>query len=71
MPVHNIAVREDVYDRLARAKRQGESFSEEIDRLLQRRGRLSDFVGALAGTPEIERIAADIAQGRKLARSRT
>jgi predicted CopG family antitoxin len=38
MSTKTIAVESQVYDRLARAKREGESFSKTIDRLLRHVG---------------------------------
>jgi predicted CopG family antitoxin len=38
MSTKTIAVESQVYDRLARAKREGESFSKTIDRLLRQVG---------------------------------
>lgn len=54
----NISVREDVYRRLVNAKGEDESFSDAIDRLLDRREGdhpLYDLVGAL-DEEAIERV---------------
>ena len=45
MSSRNIAVREDVYIELQRRKGSGESFTEVIVRLLERKGRPSDAAG--------------------------
>ncbi len=67
MASKNIAVRDEVYSKLAKVKRDDESFSDAIDRLLRKTGRLSDFAGALEGTKDLEAMDADIRRIRKLA----
>ena len=42
----NIALAEDVYRDLKRMKREGESFSELIRRLMKTRGAISDLAGS-------------------------
>lgn len=42
----NISIRKDVYQALKRRKLKGESFSDVLERLLQRPARFSDFFGA-------------------------
>ncbi len=48
MATKNIAIREDVYKRLLSSKRNEESFSDAIDRLLQRKTSLLSFAGVFA-----------------------
>ncbi|MCF2135902.1 MAG: antitoxin VapB family protein [Candidatus Thorarchaeota archaeon] len=43
----NIAVSEDVYRELRALKREGESFSDVLRRLLRRRSRLTDLAGSM------------------------
>ncbi len=50
----NIAVADDVYEMLAKEKRDGESFSDVIRRLAARKPRLTELFGALADLPEEE-----------------
>ncbi len=66
MPVKNITVRADVYDKLSQIKRDGESFSDVIERLLEKKSRLSVFAGALAGSTEIETIREDVKRVRSV-----
>ena len=63
MPSRNMAIRDDVYRRLAKAKRGDESFSEVIERLLERRASLLPLWGALAsssGLVDIEKETKEI-----------
>ena len=50
----NIAVADDVYEMLAKEKREEESFSDVIRRLAARKPKLSEVFGALADLPEEE-----------------
>jgi len=63
----NLAIREDVYRKLAEAKRQGDSFSDVIERILQKRSSLLSLWGALAKSEEIAQIEGDIKRIRKRA----
>jgi predicted CopG family antitoxin len=65
MPSRNMAIKDDVYRRLAEAKTEGESFSDVIDRLLEGRNDLMAFAGALSGDAEFEAALKDIAAVRK------
>lgn len=63
MPSRNLAIRDDVYRRLAEAKKDDESFSEVIERLLERKGSVLPLWGALAssdGLAEMERETKEI-----------
>lgn len=44
--VKNIAIMDEVYNLLARNKRQNESFSQEIRRLICKKKSISEFAGA-------------------------
>ena len=46
MVTKNIAITQDAYDMLKRQKRQGESFSEVINRSFTKKGDISQFIGA-------------------------
>lgn len=50
--VKNIAIMDKVYDELIKHKRQDESFSYEIMRLLHKKGHILDFAGAWKITEE-------------------
>ena len=45
MATRNIAIREEVYKKLASAKGEDESFSDTIDRLLSKKSSLLSFAG--------------------------
>lgn len=63
-----IAVDPEAYAMLARAKRQGETFSDVVKRTLKPRRPLTDFAGAWKDMPpeELSRIQKAIADGRRL-----
>jgi predicted CopG family antitoxin len=65
MTTKNLAIREDVYRRLAEAKRQGESFSDTIERVLERRGSILELWGILADSPSLVDIENDMKKMRK------
>ncbi|MCI4346887.1 MAG: hypothetical protein L3K07_09090 [Thermoplasmata archaeon] len=46
MPSRNIAIRKEIYDRLSKERRAGESFSKVVLRLLNQRGPLEELWGA-------------------------
>jgi predicted CopG family antitoxin len=48
MATKNIAIREEVYKKLASAKNDNESFSDTIDRLLKRKTSLLSFAGVFS-----------------------
>jgi len=66
MPAKNIAIKEEVYNKIAAIKRDDESFSDVIERLLERKPRLSAFAGVLAGTQEMETMREDIKRVRSI-----
>lgn len=49
MATKNISLTEDAYERLKACKREGESFSDVVNRLTRSSRSLSDGVGALPG----------------------
>jgi len=73
MSTKTIAVDSRVYDKLAGVKREGESFSKVIDRLIDEVGAAhtgDDILRALAGLPELSHddaaaMMAVIAENRK------
>jgi predicted CopG family antitoxin len=65
MTTKNLAIREGVYRKLAEAKRQDESFSDVIDRLLEKRGSLLSLWGILSESKEIAQIEREVKEIRK------
>lgn len=70
MATKNLAIREEVYRKLAEEKRQGESFSDVIERMLQKQGSLLPLWGVLADSKSIIQIQNDIAKIRRSAKVR-
>ncbi len=71
MASKTISIRDDVYDLLKGAKREDESFSDAIERLVRKdRTDLSEYFGALKDSPLLDKIEADSKMVREMARSR-
>jgi len=70
MATKNLAIREGVYRKLAEEKQQGESFSDVIERVLEKRRSLLPLWGALAESKNIAQIQGDLAKIRKRAKVR-
>jgi len=71
MSTKTISIRDDVHKRLAEAKRQDESFSDLIDRLLKKESPdLSVFFGSLKNSDLLDEIEEDSKRIRASARSR-
>jgi predicted CopG family antitoxin len=63
MPTKTLSITLEAYERLKREKLEGESFSDVIIRLTERKKRdLTEFAGAWRDAEEIEKI---ILEGRK------
>jgi predicted CopG family antitoxin len=71
MTTKNLAIREEVYRKLAEAKREGDSFSDVIERMLEKRGSLLSLWGVLADSEEITQIGDETRQIRKRTTIRT
>ncbi len=72
MAPKTISIRDDVYKLLKGAKREEESFSDVIERLLKKdKIDLSDYFGDLKDNPLLDKLEADSKRIRKMARSRT
>jgi predicted CopG family antitoxin len=72
MASKNISIRYDVYKLLKGAKREEESFSDVIERLLKKdKIDLSDYFGALKDNPLLDKLEADSKMIREMARPRT
>jgi len=70
MATKNLAIRDSVYKKLAEEKREGESFSDVIERMLEKHGSLIPLWGSLADSKNIAQIQDDIAKARRSARVR-
>jgi len=71
MSTKTISIRDDTYDLLKNAKREGESFSDVIDRLLTKeKGDLSVYFGALKDEELLEGLEEDSRKIRELSRLR-
>ena len=71
MASKNISIRDDVYKLLKDAKREEESFSDVIERLLKKdKVDLSEYFGTLKDDPLLYRLEADSKRIREMARSR-
>ena len=71
MSTKTISIREDVYALLSKAKRDDESFSEVIERLLSsQRVDLSSYFGALKDHPLLDDLEEDSRQIREQAHIR-
>ncbi len=67
MTTKNLAIREGVYRKLAEAKHQGESFSDVIERMLEKRGNVLSLWGVLADSESIAEIEGETRMIRKRA----
>ncbi len=66
-----VSLSDDAYYGLFRLKRQGESFSKVVMRLLQpRKKSILDFAGAWADNDEMDRIFKEVARHRRTAKMR-
>jgi predicted CopG family antitoxin len=70
MATKNLAIREEVYRKLADAKNSGESFSDVIERILDKRASLLSLSGILADSKTLAEIEKDARSIRKTARVR-
>jgi len=71
MASKTISIRDDVYGLLKGAKKEEESFSDAIERLLKKdKVDLSQYFGALKDSPLLDKIEEDSKKVREMARSR-
>ena len=69
--MQTISIMDDVYRRLLRLKEEGESFSDVIEKLLERRGfSLEDYFGCLKDSRALDEIAEYSRKVRESARFR-
>ncbi len=72
MASKNISIKEEVYNLLNNARREDESFSDVIERLIKKDKKdLSEYFGALKNSPLLDRLEADSRKIREMARPRT
>ena len=66
-----ISIRDDVYKNLKNAKREGESFSEVIERLLEKKNlNIESYFGVLKGNPILDELEELSKKMRETARFR-
>ena len=71
MASKNLAIREEVYRKLSEAKKEGESFSDVIEKLLEKRGDLLSLWGAWGDDEEVAFIETSVKEARKRSVIRT
>ncbi|MDG6973170.1 MAG: antitoxin VapB family protein [Nitrososphaerota archaeon] len=71
MTSKNLAIKEDVYDKLLEAKKGAESFSDVIERLLEGKSELMSYAGIFSQDEEFDQVTRDIEEARKKAVLRT
>ena len=71
MATKNLAVREEVYKKLLEAKKEGESFSDVIEKLLEKREDLLSLWGAWGDEGEVVFIENSVKEMRKRSVMRT
>lgn len=65
MGTKNLAIREDVYRKLSEAKREGESFSDVIERLIEKKTSLLPLWGALSSSDALAELEDQTREIRK------
>ena len=66
-----LTVRDDVYEKLVKLKKEGESFSDLLERLLSReKVSLREFYGSLKDSKFLEELEKEILEFRKKAKAR-
>ncbi len=72
MASKTISIKEDVYNLLKEARREEESFSDVIERLIKKdKNDLSEYFGDLRDSPLLDKLEADSRKIREMARPRT
>ncbi len=71
MATKNLAIREEVYRKLSEAKKEGESFSDVIEKLLEKHGDLLSLWGAWGDDEEVTLIETSVKETRKRSVIRT
>ena len=71
MGVKTLTIREDVYKKLLEIKQENESFSDVIERLIEkRRISIRDFKGILKDSKVLDDISKEVLENRKKFRER-
>ncbi len=71
MGTKTLSIREETYEMLKGEKREGESFSDVIDRLMRReKFNLADYFGAIEDEELLRGLEEDARKIRELSRSR-
>ncbi|OYT29363.1 MAG: antitoxin [Thermoprotei archaeon] len=66
-----LTIRDDVYEKLVKLKKEGESFSDLLERLLSReKVSLREFYGSLKDSKFLEELEKEILEFRKKAKVR-
>ena len=65
MASKNLAIKEEVYDKLVEAKKDNESFSDVIGRLLEGKSELLSYAGVFSRDKEFDEVLKDIKEVRK------
>jgi len=65
MASKNLAIKEEVYDKLIEAKKDNESFSDVIERLLEGKSELLSYAGVFSEDKEFDEVLKDIKEVRK------
>ena len=66
-----LTIRDDVYEKLVKLKKEGESFSDLLERLLSReKVSLREFYGSLKDSKFLEELEKEILEFRKKAKAR-
>ena len=65
MASKNLAIKEAVYDKLIDAKKDNESFSDVIERLLEGKSELLSYAGVFSRDKEFDEVLKDIKEVRK------
>ncbi len=65
MASKNLAIREEVYRKLSEAKKEGESFSDVIEKLLERGDDLLPLWGVLSASKHLAEVEDNIREVRK------
>ncbi|MEM4497872.1 MAG: antitoxin VapB family protein [Nitrososphaerota archaeon] len=61
-----LTIREEVYEKLVKLKKEGESFSDLLERILEeRRPSLRDFAGILKDSEWLDELDREILESRK------
>jgi len=65
MTSKNLAIKEEVYGKLIEAKKDNESFSDVIERLLEGKSELLSYAGVFSEDKEFDEVLKDIKEVRK------